>query len=515
MTQVDQITAINPATLSPIGTFDVTPDEAVKDLVAQARAAQRFWAQTPFRYRTAALLRVKEKIEVDIDKAVNVITVSNGKPKVEVLTTELWGVLDAIRYFAHHSEKILRRRRIWLGTWEALLRSSYCTYRPLGVIGIISPWNFPFSIPAGQIVMALMAGNAVIHKPSSAVLPIGKLIDDLFKDVGLPKGLFATIYGPGHLGTTLIRSGVNKLLFTGSVEVGRQVMKEAADQMIPLQLELGGKDPMIVCQDADLVNAARGAVWGAFFNSGQVCASVERCYVDRRIAKEFVEHVVAITNKLRQGNGENDVDVGPMTTRSQAETVISQIEEARKRGATILTGGERAALKGWFIKPTVVTNVDHSYACVRDETFGPVLPIMTFESEDEAIRLANDSRFALTASVWTADIRRGRELSEKIEAGTVCINEHAYTHGINRTPWGGAKESGFGRSHAAVGLLELTELRHVHTNRLPKIASFWWFGYSERFYRLMKELLRTLPNGWLGLAKSLSNLLKVFSIKRY
>jgi succinate-semialdehyde dehydrogenase/glutarate-semialdehyde dehydrogenase len=286
-------------------------------------------------------------------------------------------------------------------------------------------------------------------------------------------------------------------MFTGSVATGKRVAEAAAKYLTPVVLELGGKDPMIVLEDADLKIAARGAVWGAFANAGQACASVERCYVQESIAVKFIAQLVAETENLKQGLGTGTaVDVGAMSNERQLQIVSDHVTDAKQRGARILTGGRRGAnLDGFFYEPTVLTNVNHHMAIMRDETFGPVLPVMTFKTENEAINLANDSAFGLTASVWTRNIARGRRIAERIEAGTVMVNEVVYTHGIAQTPWGGIKDSGYGRTHGRMGLLEMVHPQHIHVNRLSFLPDLWWFDYGPRGARLFGGLAKRFTTG--------------------
>jgi succinate-semialdehyde dehydrogenase/glutarate-semialdehyde dehydrogenase len=286
-------------------------------------------------------------------------------------------------------------------------------------------------------------------------------------------------------------------MFTGSVATGKRVAEAAAKYLTPVVLELGGKDPMIVLEDADIENAARAAVWGAFANAGQACASVERCYVQESIAAKFIEQVVAETESLKQGLGTEDgIDIGAMSNGRQLQIVADHVSDARQRGAKILTGGRRGANpEGFFYEPTVLTNVDHDMAIMRDETFGPVLPVMIFKTEEEAIKLANDSVYGLTASVWTRNIRRGQRIAERIDAGTVMVNEVVYTHGIAQTPWGGVKDSGYGRTHGRMGLLELVHPQHIHINRFSFLPDLWWFSYSRRAGRLFGGLARRFTTG--------------------
>ncbi|MBC7797671.1 MAG: aldehyde dehydrogenase family protein, partial [Pyrinomonadaceae bacterium] len=259
----------------------------------------------------------------------------------------------------------------------------------------------------------------------------------------------------------------------------------------------GGKDPMIVLENANLENAANAAVWGAFANSGQTCASVERCYVHESIAEKFVEKVVELTKKLNQNIGCESCEIGSMSSEKQLEIVENHVQDAIKNGAKVLMGGKRNTNLngGAFFEPTILTEINHDFKAMREETFGPTLPIMTFKTDDEAVRLANDSDFGLTASVWTSDTKRGKRIAKQIEAGTVTINEVLYTHGIAQTPWGGVKQSGYGRTHGKLGLMELVYPQHIHTNNLPFLPSLWWFDYSPDAQNLFRGIARNFSTG--------------------
>jgi len=348
-------------------------------------------------------------------------------------------------------------------------------------------------------VMALMAGNAVVLKPSELTPLVALRIGDIFRRAGLGDGLLETVTGDGSTGAALVEAGVDKIMFTGSVATGRRVAEAAARKLIPVVLELGGKDPMIVLEDADVEAASSAAVWGAFANAGQACASVERCYVHEKIAPEFTARVLAQTHALRQkGSTHEDVDIGAMSSERQVQIVESHVQDALARGARVLAGGgrpSRALSHGNFHEPTVLADVDHTMIVMREETFGPVLPLMTFTTDDEAIRLANDSSFGLTASVWTKDLRRGRRIAGRIEAGTVMVNEVLYTHGIAQTPWGGVKHSGIGRTHGRLGLLELVVPYHIHVNRLARFQDLWWFNYTPRAAELFRGFARHFTTG--------------------
>ncbi len=512
-----EVVAVNPATGEEIGKVPILTEAEVRAKVARARKAFETWSKTSFAERGEMILRARRYLISHMDKAALTISQDNGKPLSEALSCEVYPILDLMSYFAKNSHKLLKPKRIGIGVWNFFLRRSVIHFKPMGVIGIISPWNFPFSIPMGEIVMALMAGNCVLHKASSSTPIVGEKIEEILKAAGLPEGVFTNLPGNSTVGTALINAKVDKILFTGSVGIGKKVMEMASKHLTPVSLELGGKDPMIVLEDADVDVASSGAVWGAFANSGQVCASVERVYVHESIAGEFTNLVVEKTKQLRQGVGqEHQVDVGPMTTESQLREVEEQVEDARRRGAKILVGGERArGLKGWFYKPTVMTGVDHSFKAVREETFGPTMPIMTFKTVEEAVRLANDSVFGLTASVWTRDMGLGYRLAREIRAGTVTVNDCVFTHGIAQTPWGGSGDSGFGRTHSYLGLMEMVEPTHIHLNPVTFQKDFWWYPYNERLYTLLKRLSRTLTTAdiW-GIIRSVPDMIRIALLKK-
>lgn len=512
------ISSVNPATRETLAEIPINSPEEVRQAVARARAAFGPWAARSFRERGRIVLRARQDILDHLDEIVSIIYRETGKPKTEALAADVMPVLDLMTYYARMTEKWLRPERIRLGKYNLMGRSSYVAYKPLGVIGIISPWNFPFTIPMGEIVMALMAGNTVVLKPSEYTPLTGLAIGEIFTRAGLPEGTLNVVPGDGTTGAALCEAGVNKILFTGSVATGRQVMMAAAKHLTPVVLELGGKDPMIVCRDADIDVAASAAVWGAFSNAGQICASVERCYVDEAIAEEFIARVVEKTRRLSQGAPERlDTDIGALTNERQLRIVEEQVREAVARGATVLCGGERhRRLDGLYFQPTVLIGVDHTFSIMREETFGPVLPIMTFKTEEEAIRLANDTPYGLTASVWTRDIRRGKKLAARLEAGTVMINECAYTHALPQTPWGGVKRSGIGRTHSRWGLNELVTIEHIHVNRWAGVKDFWWFGYSQQLYHLLVEIAGKLTSpSWLDKMKALPALLRGHRLKKY
>ncbi len=492
-----EIISYDPATGAEVGRVPVSSAAQVAQAVARARAAQVSWGALSYGERGRVVLRAREIVLAELDQIAELIAREAGKPVAEAIAMELVPTLDLMQFFARRTARLLRSEKIAIGQYGLMGRSSRINYRPLGVVGIISPWNFPWAIPLGEVVMALMAGNGVVLKPSELTPFVGLRIGEVFQRAGLPAGLLSVVAGNGATGAALVEAGVDKIMFTGSVATGKRVALSAAEKLMPVVLELGGKDPMLVLADADVEAAARAAVWGAFANSGQACASVERCYVHEGIAPVFQARVVALTQQLKQRAGAG-ADIGAMSSERQLQIVAAHVSDAIERGARALTGGRRvggAASAGWFYEPTVLAGVDHTMPVMREETFGPVLPLMTFRTEDEAVRLANDSIFGLTASVWTRDIARGQRIAEQIAAGTVMVNEVLYTHGIAQTPWGGVKQSGIGRTHGRAGLLELVAAQHIHVNRITLLPDLWWFNYTEHAGTLFRGLARRFTTG--------------------
>jgi succinate-semialdehyde dehydrogenase/glutarate-semialdehyde dehydrogenase len=492
-----EIISYDPATGEEIGRVPIASANDVSAAVSRARHAQMAWAKLSFRERGRVVTNARDIALRELEAIALLISRETGKPIAEAIAMELVPTLDLMRYFARFTEKLLRPQKIDIGQYGLMGRSSRIIYKPMGVVGIISPWNFPWATPLDEVVMALMAGNAVVLKPSELTPLTGLKIKDIFDRAGLPEDLLQVVNGDGATGAALVNAGADKLMFTGSVETGKRVAEAAAKTLTPVVLELGGKDPMIVLEDADIGMAARAAVWGAFANAGQACASVERCYVHERVAPQFIELVTKETQALKQNVGTaNDTDVGSMSSERQLAIVADHVSDAVDRGARLIAGGRRTPnLNGSFYEPTVLTDVDHQMDVMCEETFGPVLPIMTFKNESEAVRWANDSKYGLTASVWTKDIARGNRLAEQIDAGTVMVNEVLYTHGIAQAPWGGVKQSGIGSTHGRAGLLELVSARHIHVNRITFVPDLWWFRYDAKAAALFRGLAGRFTKG--------------------
>ncbi len=488
----EKLVSISPSDLIKAGEVEVTTGEEIVEIVRKAGKAQQAWEALGFEGRRPFFDRLVTYLFDHWQGIAKSIAQENGKPYLEATLAEVYPVIDDIKYFAKRASVLLSDRKIPIRLFKFIGKQSYLTYRPVGVVGIISPWNYPYLIPFSEVIMALVAGNAVILKPSELTPLTGGRIKEALDAAGFPEDVFSIIYGGGKTGAELVRAGLSKIIFTGSVATGKKIMATAAESLTPVVLELGGKDPMVVLKDADLDMAARGAVWAAFMNSGQTCASVERVYVDKSVKDRFTDLVVQYTKRLRHGGRLDDhsTDVGAMIDARQLAIVEDHVADAVSRGARVLAGGKRPeGLKGYFFQPTVLDNVDHRMKIMTDETFGPCLPIMSFNSEEEAVQLANDSRYALTASVWSRDIRRAKSLARRMVAGTVAINEHAMTYGIPETPWGGSKESGFGRTHSTIGLMEMVEPVHIHVDRGWLRRKPWWYPYNDSTSRFIGAII--------------------------
>jgi len=409
------------------------------------------------------------------------ITSEASKPVAEALLTEILVVLDAARFLRQETYAFLREHPLPHGNLATKAKSGRLIREPYGVVGIISPWNYPFSIPATETLAALATGNAVVLKPSELTPLCALELASLLRDAGLPEGVFQVVIGEGPSGAALIESGIDKLIFTGSVATGRRIAQAAAARLLPVVLELGGKDPMIVFDDADVDVASSGAIWGAFVNAGQACLSVERCYVQRRIYDAFVSACAEKAKRLRVGNGADpNIDIGPLIRERQLHTVEQHVEDARSQGARVMTGGERLISLGPnYYAPTVLADVSHEMLIMREETFGPVLPIMPFDSDAEAVRLANDSEFDLAASVWTRNRPRGEKIAHQINAGTIMVNDAVSCFGISEAPHGGVKASGMGRTHGRFGLEEMVWIKYLDADLLPRMKKPWWYGYGS------------------------------------
>jgi acyl-CoA reductase-like NAD-dependent aldehyde dehydrogenase len=476
-TRPAELRSVNPATLEVVGSVPVSAPEEVSESVADARLAAERWAEASFDERRALLGRVATAVLDNADEIARTVTAETGKPLVESYTAELFVALDNLLWAAANAEPVLRPERLRFPQPHLRHKRGWLLYEPLGVTGVISPWNFPFGIPFTQAAFAVAAGNAVVVKPSELTPLSGAWVERLF-----PHGLVRVVQGAGEAGEALVRApGTAKVVFTGSAETGRRVASLAGERLRPVTLELGGKDPMLVFEDADLDRAVAGALWGAFANSGQVCSGVERIYVARPLHEAFVEELARRARALRIGRGDDlQTELGPLISEEERARVEELVEDATGRGADVRLGGARPklGLPGWFYEPTILTGVEREARIEREEIFGPVVTVAAFGDEDEAVRLANGSSFGLGASVWTRDLDRARRLARRLEAGSVWTNDVSYSYGTGQASWGGTKESGYGRTHSQHGLYELSRVKFADLDR-GRVPVPWWFPYDE------------------------------------
>jgi acyl-CoA reductase-like NAD-dependent aldehyde dehydrogenase len=489
--RVRQIASVNPATGEVLREFECAGEAEILAVVARARLAQAAWAEFGLRRRIAVLRKFQAKLHAKKSEIADAITREAGKPVAEALVTEVMVVLDAARFLIDNAWALLRDEPIPHGNLATKLKRGYLVREPYGIVGIISPWNYPFSIPATETLAALVSGNAVVLKPSELTPAVALELASLLHDAGVPNDVFQIVIGDGATGAALVASAIDKLVFTGSVSTGKRIAAAAAERLLPVVLELGGKDPMLVLDDADVDVASSAAVWGAFMNAGQACLSVERCYVSRSLYEQFVAACAEKTKKLRVGHGEDrETDVGPLIRERQVQVVESHVNDAKARGARVVAGGKRLPELGPnFYAPTVLADGTKDMAIMRDETFGPVLPIMAFGADDEAVRMANDSVYGLAASVWTSDAQRGERMARRLHAGTVMVNDVISCFAISEAPHGGMKASGIGRTHGRFGLDEMVKVKYVDVDRTPRMKKVWWYGYGETFRRQMEGFI--------------------------
>ena len=472
---------INPATLEPVGEVPETEPNAIPAMIAQARQAQAEWTSWPLERRKASLRAVRDRLLESWEAVAEVISQETGKPRLEAVNADILPSLVAADHSIRSIRKLFAPRKVDFQSMSLMMRymgrRSYIQNRPLGVIGIIAPWNYPLGIPFSQTIMALAAGNAVVFKPSPETSLTGLEMAKLFEAGGFPKGLVQAIIGGSEHGRALVTSGVDRVIFTGSSAVGREIMAQASQRLTPVTLELGGKDPCIVLDDADLERAAQGVTWGAFVNAGQTCACVKRLYVQASVYDRFLELLLSKVSSLRIGHG-GEADVGPLISEAALLRAERMVKQAIKDGGKVLAGGKRATgLKGYFYEPTVIADAPQASCVVQEETFGPILAVIKFQTDEEALKLANDCQYALSGSVWTRDLRRGRRIAERLSGGTILVNNVAYTYGLPTTPWGGRGMSGFGRTHGDEGFSELVEPQHIHVDDGRFKREVWWHPY--------------------------------------
>lgn len=477
----------SPVTGRVIAEHDTPRAEEVREAVARAREAFGRWARTSVSERVAGLTAIRRVLTDDVDATVRAVTETTGKPGLEALAGDLLTSLEAIAYYEKHAAALLApepRPAFRL----APTAEFHVELSPLGVAAIISPWNYPLQLSLIPAATALVAGCTVVLKPSEVTPGVGAFLASVCARAGLPEGVFQVLQGGPEVGAALVAARPDKVFFTGSVATGKKIMAAAAEHLVPLSLELGGKDPMIVFADATFERAVSGAVYGAFANAGQACISVERLYVERSIHDRFVDAVTAAALALEVGTGP-DADLGPIIRPEQRAVIDAHVDDALAKGATLTTPRIREES---FYHPLVLRDVDHSMLVMTEETFGPVLPIMAFDSEAEAVALANDSAFGLGASVWTRDLVKGRRVASALVAGAVSVNDVIKNVANPHMPFGGEKASGLGRYHGPEGLRAFSRQKAVMVTEGLIRRDVGWFPYDATGTAMVKALVTAL-----------------------
>lgn len=444
---------INPATGVQFGEVKITTPDEVKAAVQEMRKAFPKWSGKSIKERAHILHKFQQVLIEERDNISNVLNQDCGKSRQDGLL-ELFVAVDMLVQYRWNAEKWLKRKRVHSGLY--LFKRCYVENRPHGVVGIISPWNYPLTLSLPPMIAALLAGNTVVLKPSEVTGATGVLIEGLFKKVPELAPFVRIVHGDGRTGAALVDSKPDYIFMTGSTATGKKIMQAAAETLTPVALELGGKDAMIVLEDANLEAAARWGAWGAFFNTGQTCMSVERVYVIESKYDEFVRLAMRQAQELKSGYStepNSPYFMGPITDPRQVKIIDDHLQDALDKGARVLAGGKN---EGLFYDPIVIVDVNHNMKLMRDETFGPIMPIVKVRDEEEAIRLTNDNAYGLGASVWSMDIKHAKRVADRIEAGSIIINDSIAQFGVPMLPFGGTKDSGFGRTHGKEGLMQFT-----------------------------------------------------------
>ncbi|RSD28253.1 aldehyde dehydrogenase family protein [Mesobacillus subterraneus] len=507
--QIQKMPVVAPATGKVIAEIEETPLHEVPLFYQQGRKAFIGWSGLSIAERLQYFKKLKQLMVDEMDEIARIVSEDTGKVLTEAIVADIMPTLDAMDHIIRHASKILSRQKV--KTPLLLIgKKSFIEYMPRGVVLVISPWNYPLQLAMVPMLSALAGGNSVILKPSEVTPLVGKCIQDLFKRSGFPAGTVQVAHGGKEVGAAFTEGKPDYIFFTGSVRTGKIIQQQAAKDLIPTTLELGGKDPMIVFSDADLERAAKAAAWGAFTNSGQVCMSAERLYVERPIYGRFLELLKHEVRSLNQGTNE-DADVGSMTFPAQKEVVKAQLDEALARGAKLETGLKPSEWKdGMFLPPTIVTQVEQDMKIIQEETFGPLLPVVPFDNEDEAVGLANGTVYGLNASVWTKDKAKARRVASQLVTGAVVINDVIITVANHGLPFGGTKESGIGRYHSEAGLRIFCHEKAIMEDMGLMKSEIQWYPYKGKyplFLNLFKNYFSEKKN-WLAFAKNYLALLK-------
>jgi len=474
-----RIPRVNPANEEVIHHVASATVSDLNSALSSSRKGFEEWSNIAMDLRAEVMRRISQLLPEKMDDVSRVITEENGKPIVES-NMEVMGAQMYADYYAAESEELLKQETRVVDFPQVGNYEFRTVFQPLGVVVVIAPWNWPFLIPFQTILPALMAGNSVIFKPSSLTAMVGKKITEILVEAGLPEGVINLVQGGGEVGDRLVRSGVQAVVFVGGNQVGSKVAVNCAKGLKRAVLELGGSDPFIVFDDAQLDEAINGAIYGRFFGAGQICVSAKRIFVHNSIFEEFTTRFAEKAASLKVGNGvDPSTDMGPLVSKSQRSYVTKTVREAVSHGAKAICGGSSPpeSDKGFFYLPTVLTNAKMSMKVMSEEMFGPVAPVLPFEDEVQAVQLANSTRYGLGASIWTRNEEKALRISRRIESGIVWINDVAVT--FPHAPWGGVKESGVGRHSSKYGLLDMVNIRQICINKIREPTRMWWLPYSK------------------------------------
>lgn len=504
MPHAEKTECLNPGNGEVIGHSMIHSPEEVAGLIAQAREAQPEWQALSVKERAKMISKIQPYMVDHMDQLAETVARDNGKTRIDALASEIFPGIAALSYYCKKAKSFLKDRTLGPGSLLLINKRSKIIRVPHGVIGIISPWNYPFSIPFSEVIMGLLAGNCVILKAATETQLAGLALNECIQTAGLPRGVFTYINMRGSQASkTLLDNHVDKLFFTGSVGVGKQLSQLATKTLTPVCLELGGNDAMLVCEDADLYRAASGAIWAGFQNAGQSCGGVERIYVHETVYQSFLSILKQKTEALRVGyDTDFSMDIGCMTTLRQVDTVKHHVDDALAKGAVIYAQakGPKNTDSPYFVAPMVLTQVDHTMLVMSDETFGPVMGVMKVKTMDEAVELANDSTLGLTCSVWSKNRKNAEGLARQIKTGVATINDHLMSHALAETPWGGPKETGGGRTHGDIGFAEMTYPQVlVHDYYTPPARkNLWWHPFSLPVYEGLKGAVQFFYGSKLG-----------------